>query len=117
MEQNTASSNTPNVEFLHKDKSVTNLIFGIVSLVISALPLFSIGGIVFGALALKRSAENKSFALTNGLTENGMNTAGYVTGLIGLILSAIFTVLYVLAIVAIVVLALNVSTAVAANLL
>ena len=114
MEQTTPS---PNPEFVHKDQSVTCLIFGIVSLVASCLPVLSIAGIIFGALALKKSGENKRFALSNGLVENGMNTAGYVTGLIGLIVSCLMTVLYVLAIVAIVVLALNVSTAVAANLL
>ena len=116
MEQNAASS-APNPEFIHKDQSVTCLIFGIVSLCICLLPVLSVAGIIFGALAVKKSRDNRALASSSGLPENGMNSAGYVTGLVGLILSCIMSALYLLAIVAFVLLALNVSTAVAANLL
>ena len=47
MEQNAASS-APNPEFIHKDQSVTCLIFGIVSLCICLLPVLSVAGIIFG---------------------------------------------------------------------
>ncbi len=89
-------------EFTHKDQSVTAMIFGIVSALLAWFPTLSIAAIVFGALAVKRSRRNKCFALERAIPENGMNVAGYATGLVGVIAGSVMTLLYLLALIAIV---------------
>lgn len=89
-------------EFTHKDQSVTAMIFGIVSALLAWFPTLSIAAIVFGALAIKRSRRNKYFALDRAIPENGMNTAGYATGLVGVIAGSVMTFLYLLVLIAIV---------------
>lgn len=105
MEANTENTNpvSPvNDEFIHKDAATTNMIFGIVSLILSMLPFLSIGGIVFGAIAISRSKKNKAFALEKGIKEQGMNVAGYVTGIVGTVVSSAATLLYLFLLIALV---------------
>ena len=96
--------------FIHKDRAVTALIFGIVSLLTAFLPVLSVAGIVFGALAVAKGSKNRHFANEKAIPENGMNVAGFVMGLIGLILSAIMTLVYLFAIAAAFFVIANVST-------
>lgn len=99
---NTGTNVTVSADFTHKDKAVTAMIFGIVSILTAFAPLLSIASIIFGAVALKKSGENKRFALEKGIPENGMNSAGYVTGLVGVILGSIMTLIYLLILAAII---------------
>lgn len=106
MEYQSASAQPPAPaavdEFTHKDQSVTAMIFGIVSALLAWFPTLSIAAIVFGALAIKRSRTNKRFALERAMPENGMNVAGYATGLVGVIAGSVMTFLYLLVLIAIV---------------
>ena len=89
-------------EFTHKDQSVTAMIFGIVSALLAWFPTLSIAAIVFGALAVRRSRQNKRFALERAIPENGMNVAAYATGLVGIIAGSVMTFIYLLVLIGIV---------------
>ncbi len=93
MEQNTAPL-TPE-ELSHNKSSVTAMVLGIVSLVVTWFPIV---GLVLAIVGLSMSRSNRKFAEAHGLKENSMNTAGYVTSVVGLvagILTIVVTVLII----------------------
>ena len=93
MEQYTAPL-TPEQQ-AHNKSSVTAMVLGIVSLVLTGFPLV---GLVLAIVGLTMSKSNRKFAEAHGFKENSMNTAGYVTSVVGLvagILAIIVTVLII----------------------
>ncbi len=94
MEQYTAPL-TPEQQS-HNKQSVTAMVLGIVSLVVTWFPFV---GLVLAIVGLTMSRSNRKFAEAHGFKENSMNTAGYVTSVVGLIagiLAIIVTVLVIL---------------------
>ena len=94
MEQYTAPL-TPEQQS-HNKQSVTAMVLGIVSLVVTWFPVI---GLVLAIIGLTMSRSNRKFAEAHGFKENSMNTAGYVTSVVGLIagiLAIIVTVLVIL---------------------
>ena len=81
----------------HNKSSVTAMVLGIVSLVITWFPLV---GLVLSIVGLTMSRSNRKFAEAHGFKESSMNTAGYVTSLIGLISGVITLVLTVIIVIA-----------------
>ena len=80
----------------HNKQSVTAMVLGIVSLVVTWFPFV---GLVLAIVGLTMSRSNRKFAEAHGFKENSMNTAGYVTSVVGLIagiLAIIVTVLVIL---------------------
>ena len=67
----------------HNKSSVTAMVLGIVSLVVTWFPIV---GLVLAIVGLTMSRSNRKFAEAHGFQENSMNTAGYVTSVVGLIL-------------------------------
>ena len=91
MEQYTAPL-TPEQQS-HNKQSVTAMVLGIVSLVVTWFPFV---GLVLAIVGLTMSRSNRKFAEAHGFKENSMNTAGYVTSVVGLILGIITIVVTVL---------------------
>ncbi|MEZ4627985.1 MAG: hypothetical protein R2912_07860 [Eubacteriales bacterium] len=91
MEQYTAPL-TPEQQS-HNKQSVTAMVLGIISLVVTWFPII---GLVLAIIGLTMSRSNRKFAEAHGFKENSMNTAGYVTSLVGLILGIITIVVTVL---------------------
>lgn len=79
----------------HNKSSVTAMVLGIVSLVVTWLPLV---GLVLAIVGLTTSRSNRKFAEAHGLKENSMNTAGYVTSIVGLVAGILSLVVAILAI-------------------
>ena len=80
----------------HNKQSITAMVLGIVSLVVTWFPVI---GLVLAIIGLTMSRSNRKFAEAHGFKENSMNTAGYVTSVVGLIagiLAIIVTVLVIL---------------------
>ena len=93
MEQYTAPL-TPEQQ-AHNKSSVTAMVLGIVSLVVTWFPIV---GLVLAIVGLTMSRSNRRFAEAHGFKENSMNTAGYVTSVVGLIagiLSILVTILVI----------------------
>ncbi len=93
MEQYTAPL-TPEQQ-AHNKSSVTAMVLGIVSLVVTWFPVV---GLVLAIVGLTMSRSNRRFAEAHGFKENSMNTAGYVTSVVGLIagiLSILITILVI----------------------
>ena len=93
MEQYTAPL-TPEQQ-AHNKSSVTAMVLGIVSLVVTWLPIV---GLVLAIVGLTMSRSNRRFAEAHGFKENSMNTAGYVTSVVGLIagiLSIVVTIIVI----------------------
>ena len=80
----------------HNKQSVTAMVLGIVSLVVVWFPLV---GLVLAIVGLTMSRSNRKFAEAHGFKENSMNTAGYVTSVVGLILGIITILVTILIIV------------------
>ena len=80
----------------HNKHSVTAMVLGIVSLVVMWFPIV---GLVLAIIGLTMSRSNRKFAQAHGFKENSMNTAGYVTSIVGLILGIITIVVTILAVV------------------
>ena len=80
----------------HNKQSVTAMVLGIVSLVVVWFPLV---GLVLAIVGLTMSRSNRKFADAHGFKENSMNTAGYVTSVVGLILGIITILVTILIIV------------------
>jgi len=93
MEQYTAPL-TPEQQS-HNKSSVTAMVLGIISLVVTWFPII---GLVLAIIGLTMSRSNRKFAEAHGFKDNSMNTAGYVTSLVGLILGIITIVVTVLVI-------------------
>ena len=91
MEQYTAPL-TPEQQS-HNKSSVTAMVLGIISLVVTWFPII---GLVLAIIGLTMSRSNRKFAEAHGFKENSVNTAGYVTSLVGLILGIITIVVTVL---------------------
>ena len=75
-----------------KGKAIRSMVFGIIAIYCSMIPIFSIVGIVFGALAKKWAApiiENYPYTSARLFAK-----AGHITGKIGLILGIVFTAIY-----------------------
>lgn len=87
MEQYTAPL-TPEQQS-HNKQSVTAMVLGIVSLVVTWFPII---GLVLAIVGLTMSRSNRKFAEAHGFKENSMNTAGYVTSIVGLV-AGIITIL------------------------
>jgi uncharacterized membrane protein YkgB len=79
----------------HNKSSVTAMVLGIVSLVVTWFPIV---GLVLAIVGLTMSRSNRRFAEAHGFKENSMNTAGYVTSVVGLIagiLTIVITIIIV----------------------
>ena len=74
----------------HNKSSVTAMVLGIVSLVVTWFPVV---GLVLAIVGLTMSRSNRKFAEAHGFKENSMNTAGYVTSIVGLI-AGVITLVY-----------------------
>lgn len=74
----------------HPPGAVASLVFGILALVAGLVPVL---GICFGLAAItwSRRAQNSLRALPDAYQIDGLPTAGLVTGIIGMALSAIAT--------------------------
>lgn len=94
MEQNTAPLTFEQQS--HNKQSVTAMVLGIVSLVVTWFPII---GLVLAIIGLTMSRSNRKFAEAHGFKENSMNTAGYVTSLVGLILGILTIIVTILVIV------------------
>lgn len=81
----------------HRGKSVTAMVLGITSLVLVWVPLV---GLILAIIGFSMSISNRRYAAANGFREHGMNTAGYICGLIGLIAGILVILLYAVMIVA-----------------
>ena len=93
MEQYTAPL-TPEQQS-HNKQSVTAMVLGILSLIVTWFPLV---GLVLAIVGLTMSRSNRRFAEAHGFKENNMNTAGYVTSIVGLILGILTIVVTILVI-------------------
>ena len=93
MEQYTAPL-TPEQQS-HNKQSVTAMVLGILSLIVTWFPLV---GLVLAIVGLTMSRSNRKFAEAHGFKENNMNTAGYVTSIVGLILGILTIVVTILVI-------------------
>ena len=71
MEQN-MNPLTPG-QLSHNKSSVTAIVLGIVSLVVTWFPIV---GLVLAIVGLTMSRSNRKFAAAHGFKENSMNTAG-----------------------------------------
>ena len=80
----------------HNKQSVTAMVLGIVSLVVTWFPVI---GLVLAIVGLTMSRSNRRFAEAHGFKENSMNTAGYVTSVVGLVLGILTILVIILAIV------------------
>ena len=80
----------------HNKQSVTAMVLGIVSLIVTWFPII---GLVLAIVGLTMSRSNRKFAEAHGFKENSMNTAGYVTSVVGLILGIITILVTILIIV------------------
>ena len=80
----------------HNKSSVTAMVLGIVSLVVTWFPIV---GLVLAIVGLTMSRSNRKFAEAHGFKENSMNTAGYVTSVVGLI-AGILTIVITIIVVA-----------------
>ena len=89
-------------EQAHKEKATTAMVLGIIGVSIFFLPIINIAGFVLSIIALVKAKENRRFALDNGIKENGMNTAGYICGIIGIIVGALSLLVTILIIIAVV---------------
>ena len=94
MEQYTAPL-TPEQQ-AHNKSSVTAMVLGIVSLIVTWFPII---GLVLAIVGLTMSRSNRKFAEAHGFKENSMNTAGYVTSIVGLVLGILTIIVTVLVIV------------------
>ena len=94
MEQYTAPL-TPEQQS-HNKQSVTAMVLGIVSLVVTWFPVI---GLVLAIIGLTMSRSNRKFAEAHGFKENSMNTAGYVTSIVGHVLGILTIIVTVLVIV------------------
>ena len=79
----------------HNKSAVTAMVLGIVSLVLTGLPLI---GLVLAIVGLTMSKSNRKFAEAHGFKENSMNTAGYVTSIVGLVAGILSILVAILAI-------------------
>ena len=79
----------------HNKSSVTAMVLGIVSLVVTWFPVV---GLVLAIVGLTMSRSNRKFAEAHGFKENSMNTAGYVTSIVGLV-AGVLTIILTVAIV------------------
>jgi len=77
----------------HNKSSVTAMVLGIVSLVVTWFPIV---GLVLAIVGLTMSRSNRRFAEAHGFKENSMNTAGYVTSVVGLIAGILTIVITIL---------------------
>ena len=80
----------------HNKQSVTAMVLGIVSLIVTWFPII---GLVLAIVGLTMSRSNRKFAEAHGFKENSMNTAGYVTSILGLVLGILTIIVTVLVIV------------------
>ena len=80
----------------HNKQSVTAMVLGIVSLIVTWFPVI---GLVLAIVGLTMSRSNRKFAEAHGFKENSMNTAGYVTSIVGLVLGILTIIVTVLVIV------------------
>ena len=79
----------------HNKQSITAMVLGIVSLVVTWFPVI---GLVLAIVGLTMSRSNRRFAEAHGFKENSMNTAGYVTSIVGLVLGILTIVVTILVI-------------------
>ena len=84
------------VQQSHNKQSVTAMVLGIVSLIVTWFPII---GLVLAIVGLTMSRSNRKFAEAHGFKENSMNTAGYVTSIVGLVLGILTIIVTVLVIV------------------
>ncbi len=90
-----ACNSNPAIEE-HQRRATTPLVLGIISCVVLWYPIACIAGIICSAIGLKQSMSNRSFAISNHLVECGQNKGAFITSLIGLILSILITIFYMI---------------------
>jgi hypothetical protein len=69
---------------------IASMVLGIMSILVSWIVFAGVGGVICGILAIIFSVKQRKS------NPNGVATAGLVTGIIGLILSTLWTCLYLL---------------------
>ncbi len=80
----------------HKKNAITGMVLGICGL---AITWFPVAGLVLSIIGFCISRSNRKFAEANGILENGMNTAGYVCSLIGMIVGVVTILVAILCII------------------
>lgn len=73
----------------YKNKAIASMVMGIISVAFCVMGYSSIIGLVLGVLALVFSMQIRNASRIEGFIPNGMVTAGYVLGIIGIVMSSI----------------------------
>ena len=76
------------VQQYHKNAH-TAMVCGIISLVLLWWGLTMIAGLILAIIAFVKAKKNRALAKTMGIQESGQNKAGYICGMIGIIVSAV----------------------------
>ncbi len=87
----------------HRKDGVTAMVLGIIGLALSWWGVLTVAGLILSILALSRAKKNREFAEHQCLMEAGQNKAGYICGLIGVIVSAVMLFFIIVCVVLIVV--------------
>lgn len=82
-----------------KGQAISSMVFGILSIYFGFMPIFSILGIIFSGIA--RSRANRFLNDYPNASVRGIANAGRITGKIGLPVSIVFTVFWIIYFVAI----------------
>ena len=73
----------------HRKNATTAMVCGIISLVLVWWGVSTVAALILAIIALVKAKKNRAFALSMGIQESGQNKAGYICGLVGVILSAV----------------------------
>lgn len=82
----------------HRKDATTAMVCGIIGLVLAWWGVSTIAALILAIIAFVKAKKNRAFALNMGIPESGQNKAGYICGLVGIILSAIilfFLILFI----------------------
>ena len=92
------SEGIPSSVEAHRKNATTSMVCGIISLVLVWWGLSTIAALILAIIAFVKVKNNRAFAQSMGILENGQNKAGYICGLIGIILSAVILFFLILVI-------------------
>ena len=73
----------------HRKNATTAMVCGIISLVLVWWGVSTVAALILAIIALVKAKKNRAFALSMGIQESGQNKAGYICGMIGIIVSAV----------------------------
>ena len=96
--QGPAPAPTP-AEQAYNDRATTAMVLGIIGVAVFFLPVVNIAGLVLSIIALVKARQNRAFAAQHAIRESGANTAGYVCGLVGVIIGGAGVLITILAVV------------------